>query len=457
MLSHQCITRIRYAPKRAPCPTCGRRGQSKRILHRRLRTLAYHRIAWLEVTYAVYQSRCACCHYFRTWPLDVPPKADYDATVRQAVLDRLLHDRLNVEQTRAAMKRDFLVELSECFVYDCLRWQLTRLNLATHRRMVLQRFSGTLCVDELHLGVYTLLLATDPLADLAVGFALVGANDKDHMRRFLRNLACWGLRPEVVVSDGSNLYPELLTQIWPQARHQLCVFHLLRDLLDKVLAAVRRLRRAQASRGRAGRKRRRGRSGDRQKARRQRQGPTAKDKAAFVWKHRFLMVKRTAKLTKAEWDNLVQMFQYLPELRPLWNFSRDLYRLLDDSKSLRVARWRYTLLCHDSKYQGVRELVEALDLLAEPKLVKAMAFVQQPAEGQVRTNNHVERLNRRLRFAEKVRYRWRRRKWVVRWVVLLLNVCWQQTAKATAADTGEKRPEERLPRKARAKDRKRVA
>ena len=169
----------------------------------------------------------------------MPPKADYDATVRQAVLDRLLHDRLNVEQTKAAMQRDFLVALSEGFVYDCLRWQLTRLNLATHRRMVLQRFSGTLCVDELHLGVSTLLLATDPLADLPVGFALVGANDQDHMRRFLRILARWGLRPEVVVSDGSHLYPQLVAEIWPQARHQLCVFHLLRGLLDNVLAAVR--------------------------------------------------------------------------------------------------------------------------------------------------------------------------------------------------------------------------
>jgi Transposase len=126
-----------------------------------------------------------------------------------------------------------------------------------------------------------------------------------------------------VVSDGSNLYPDLLVQIWPQARHQLCVFHLLRDLLDKVLAAVRRLRRAQASRGRAGRKRR-GRPRQKQKARRKRQGPTVKDKAAFVWKHRFLIVKRTAKLTKADWDNLVQMFQYLPELRPLWPTFRTL-------------------------------------------------------------------------------------------------------------------------------------
>src|SRR5262249_14271925 len=207
------ITRIRRACRRAPCPRCGRLGRRKRILHRRVRTLAYRRVAWVEVTYAEYRSRWGVCKFSRTWPLDVPPKADYDATVRQAVLDRLLRDRLNVAQTKAARQRDFLVTLSDGFVYDCLRWQLGRLDLAAHRRMVLQRFSGTLCVDELHLGTYTLLLATDPLADLPVGFALVGANDQDHMGRFLRHLARWGLQPEVVVSDGSSLYPELLAEI----------------------------------------------------------------------------------------------------------------------------------------------------------------------------------------------------------------------------------------------------
>src|SRR5436305_5036721 len=261
------IKRVRRAPRRAPCPTCGRLGRRKRLLHRRVRTLAYRRVAWLEVTYAEYRARCGCRKSFRTWPLDVPPKADYDATVRHAVLDRLLRDRLNVEQTRAALRRDFLLELSDGFVYDCLRWQLARLDLAGHRRMVLERFSGTLCVDELHLGAFTLLLASDPLADLPVGFALVGANDQDHMRRFLRNLARWGLQPEVVVSDGSNLYPELLAEIWPDAKHQLCIFHLLRDVLDKVLDAVRRLRQMQARRGRAGRKRRRGRPSKKQQAR----------------------------------------------------------------------------------------------------------------------------------------------------------------------------------------------
>lgn len=433
------IRRVRCAPRRIPCPHCGGRASRKRILRRRVRSLAYQRGAWLEVTYGEYRARCGCRKYFRSWPLEAPPKADYDAAVRQAVLDRLLRDRLNVQQTLAAMRREFLLELSEGFVYDCLRWQVGRLDLAVHRRQVLERFSGTLCVDELHLGTYTLLLATDPLADLPVGFALVGANDHDHMRRFLGNLARWGLRPQVVVSDGSSLYPALLAEIWPEARHQLCLFHLLRDVLQQVLDGVRRLRGGQTRRGRAGRKRRRGRPSRRQKARRRRHGPSNQDKAQFIGRHRFLIVKRSDRLGKEERDRLVQMFGYLPELRTLWHFSQDLYRLLEDSTTLRVARRRYTLLRHDARYQEVRELAKALDLLAEPKLTKAVAFVEQPAARRQRTNNHVERMNRRLRFAEKVRYRWRRRRWVVRWVVLLLDVVWTEALPLTATGPPQSR------------------
>ena len=85
--------------------------------------------------------------------------------------------------------------------------------MAEHRRKVLDLFSGTLCVDELHLGRFILLLATDPLMDIPVAFALVDQNDQNHMGRFLRNLAKTGLAPRVVVTDGSNLYPALLKEI----------------------------------------------------------------------------------------------------------------------------------------------------------------------------------------------------------------------------------------------------
>jgi hypothetical protein len=50
------------------------------------------------------------------------------------------------------------------------------------------------CIDELHRGDYTLLLATDPLADQVGGFLLVKTNDQAHRRRFLRTLQYGGFQ-----------------------------------------------------------------------------------------------------------------------------------------------------------------------------------------------------------------------------------------------------------------------
>src|SRR5262245_25013609 len=249
---------VRCAPKAHPCPDCGQPARRNRLLRRRLRSLAYRRVAFLYVHYAEYRCRC-CRRAFRAWPLDVPAKAEYCPLVRAAVLDRLLRDGLNVERAREAMRRDFLLDLSVGFVYDCLAWELRRLDLPARRRRALEGFSGTLCVDELHLGKNALLLATDPLADEVIGFALVGDNDRAPMRRFLLMLKGHGFLPEVVITDGSPLYPPALAEVWPRARHQLCVFHALKGINEKVLDAVRRLRRACQRRGKAGRKRKPGR------------------------------------------------------------------------------------------------------------------------------------------------------------------------------------------------------
>ena len=413
-----------------PCPTCGKPGRRKRTFHRRIRSLAYRQVAYLDVHYAEYQARCDCCKFFRSWPLDVPAKASYDPLVRQAVLDRILDDGLNVQRTLAAMKRDFLLKLSEGFVYDCLRWQIARLDLAPHRQLVLEKFSGTLCVDELHLGRFTLLLATDPLADLPVGFALVGRNDQDHMRRFLSNLQRWGLRPRVVVSDGSDLYPAVLAELWPDARHQLCVFHILKDVNDLIVKAARRLAHAMRRRGNSGRKRKRGRPSKKQQAARTAAGPTQKEKAGFILKHRFLIVKRFSDLDKQQWEDLGVMFSYLPELRTLWHFAGEVRDLFEKEARVQTLYKRRAALLRKQEYQEVAELAEAMKALEAGKYKKAVAFVSSAAAEKVRTNNHVERANRSFRFSEKSRYQWRRRKWVVRFVLLLLDRCWRAAALA---------------------------
>ena len=428
---------VRCAPLRHPCPQCGQPARRKRLLHRRIRSLAYRQVAYLDVHYAEYQASCTCCKSFRTWPLDVPAKAQYDGLVRAAVLERILHDGLNVERTRAALQRDFFLKLSEGFVYDCLRWQVAQLDFAAHRRLVLAKFSGSLCVDELHLGRFTLLLATDPQADLPVACALVRRNDAAHMRRFLQNLATWGLRPRVVVTDGSKLYPSVLAELWPAARHQLCVFHVLKDLNDLILRGVRRLARALGRRGNAGRKRRRGRPSKARRAARVSAGPTRKEQAGFILKHRFLIVKKTSDFDQEMWEALVQMFQYLPALRTLWHFASAVHDLFEKEARVQTLWQRRAALLRHEEYQQVPELVQALALLEPGKFRKMVAFTSSPTGTKLRTNNHVERANRRLRFWEKVRYKWRRRRWVVRFVLLALDRWWQEAKQAATAEQKE--------------------
>lgn len=423
---------VRCAGKTHPCPHCGKRGRRKRPLHRRIRSLAYRQVAHLDVYYAEYQSRCSCCKFFRSWPLASPPKSDYDDLVRMAALDRLLEDGLNVQRTIVAMNRDFLLSLSEGFIYDCLRWLGTQLDMSAHRQMVIEKFSGTLCIDELHLGRFTLLLCTDPIADLPVAFALVSRNDEPHMRRFLTNLKSWGLLPRVVVSDGSNLYPTVLADLWPHARHQLCVFHIIKDINDLIIKAVRRLAHAVARRGKAGRKRKRGRPSKKQQAARAALGPTRQEKAGLILKHRFLIVKKTSDLDKQQWEALIQMFDYLPELRTLWYFACEVRGLFEKEARVQTLWKRRAALLRKEEYKQVPELVEAMKMLEAGKFKKAVAFVYSPAAEKVRTNNHVERANRRFRFTEKLRYKWRRRKWVVRFVLLALDRWWSQAADAQA-------------------------
>src|SRR4051794_2103203 len=297
---------VHCAPKKAPCPECGKRGLRKRTVTRTVRTVAYKTIAYLEVTYGEYQARCDCRTTFRNSPEDVLPKAKYDNKVRDLVLDRILKDGMSVERTLESLSREFLLDLSSGFVYDVLYGFAAGLDMAGHRRKVLEHFSGTLCVDELHLGRFTLLLATDPLSDLPVAFALVAANDQDHMRRFLGNLKTWGLDPKVVVTDGSNLYPGVLGELWPKADHQLCVFHVIKDINKLVLDAVRRMRSAMSRRGKAGRKKKRGRKRAKSKAAAARRGMTVKEKAHFVFKHRHLIVKRRGNLTESGLDDLTR-------------------------------------------------------------------------------------------------------------------------------------------------------
>ncbi len=99
-------------------------------------------------------------------------------------------------------------------------------------------------------------------------------------------------------------------------------------------------------------------------------------------------------------------------------------------------------------------LAKMLRMLAPEKFAKMIAFLRSPVGQRVRTNNHVERTNRPLRLLEKVRYKWRARRTIVRFVVLVFQLRWQahtqppQVHRPASTRAAEGRLKDHLPKQA---------
>ena len=196
---------------------------------------------------------------------------------------------------------------------------------------------------------------------------------------------------------------------------------MIKDINELILDGARRLRTAMTRRGRAGRKKKRGRKGAKSKAAAARRGLTVKEKARFVFRNRHLIVKRRENLTESERDDLVRVLEYLPELRTLRHFADRIYWLFDTPKDRHQAGCRRAVIVRDPAFRAVPELVKAMGQIGAERFPKLMAYLDNPLSRRVRTNNHVERTNRMFRLLEKVRYKWRRRRTLVRFVVLTLD------------------------------------
>jgi hypothetical protein len=112
--------------------------------------------------------------------------------------------------------------------------------------------------------------------------------------------------------------------------------------------------------------------------------------------------------TEVERDDLTRMLEYLPVLATLRRFADRVYWLFDTPKDLHQAGCRRAAIVRDPAFRAVPE----------------MAYLNSTVSRRVRTKNHVERTNRLFRFLEKVRYKWRRRRTLVRFVVLKLDEVW---------------------------------
>ena len=214
-------------------------------------------------------------------------------------------------------------------------------------------------------------------------------------RRFQAALAPRELALQGITTDGSALYPEPIATVFGTVPHQICAFHVLKELTKAVLRAVAQIRKHLAAqkpalpRGRPSRRT--------QGTVRRRQYLEQKVRDLFDHRHRFVQHQVTA----GERKTLLRITQGLPQLRSLREIMDEVYRLFDrrcrtDTALAKLARLRRRV----RRFRAVRR---TLNKLFSPNLEKALTFLDDRARPS--TSNAVERGNRRYRKMQKTVYR----------------------------------------------------
>src|SRR6266403_5318049 len=160
----------------------------------------------------------------------------------------------------------------------------------------LAAFSGYAAVDELSEGPYCVLSAVDNRQYKRVLYEVLD-HDATHtdieafLGRLKTALDARGLALKGITTDGSALYPEPIRIVFGDVPHQLCPFHMLKDLTQGVLKAVAKARERLA---RSTPKLKRGRPSSKDHAahRRARRSHNIQQKISDLFQDRFLFVKR---------------------------------------------------------------------------------------------------------------------------------------------------------------------
>lgn len=236
------IREVAYCLPATPCDRCQHPAPRFSTAHRTAIDLALDHPILLHVTVSVHH--CAACqHYFRVQPPFLRPDAIYTNRVVEKAVQSVYQDKMAMRCVSTRLARDFWVQPSEGMIRMWCRTYRTTFDFALdYQPWVVREFSGILCVDEVYQDQLALLLAVDPAApegDRLVGYQLVhGSVDAVTVEAFLTRLQAAGIQPDEVVTDGSALYPSVVTKVWPTVAHQLCLFHETRRVTKAVQEVI---------------------------------------------------------------------------------------------------------------------------------------------------------------------------------------------------------------------------
>ena len=259
-----------------------------------------------------------------------------------------------------------------------------------------------MAADELYDGPFCVLSIVDAHQQRRLMYEVLDHNPTrlDILMFFARlndHLCARGLAVAGITTDASPLYPLPICLVFRDILHQICEFHILKELTAAVLRVLAHLRKRlaeqkpQLPRGRL-------RRSKKNQALRQ-QAQAIQQRISSLFEHRHLFVRH--QLDNAQRAILRRLVRSDPRLRALRAIMNEVYRLFDRRCRTETALQKLTKL--RQRLRRYRSLGKCLDKLNSPNLEKALTFLDDkllPA-----TSNVVERANRRHRKMQKAVYR----------------------------------------------------
>ena len=266
-------------------------------------------------------------------------------------------------------------------------------------------FSGYITADEVYDGPFCVWSIVDNRTFKRLLYQVLD-HDPDHrdltafFHRLRMALRLRGLALHGVTTDASPLYPEPLRAAFGDVPHQVCEFHILKELTRATLRAVAQVRKALAERKVPAK---RGRPATPAARRAARTRPRRQSKIAALFERRHLFVHHD--LTPAERRTLHKVTRGLPQVRRLRDLMEEVYRLFErrcrtDTGLANLAKLR-------QRVRRSKQVGKILSKLRSPNLDRALTFLDDKLLPS--TSNAVERGNRRHRKMQKAVYRVRTR------------------------------------------------
>ena len=181
---------------------------------------------------------CSTCH--KTWtlqPENIGPRRKFTDAVRKLATSSFQEDGMPFVRIPRRLQRDFGLFVALSTVWTWWRDD-DKTAFQTHQAQVIANFSGVLSVDEAFSGGHVLLLATDPLQNVTIGYEVTDSNDTEHITAFLKTLVEAGLVPKLVLTDEHKASPKALAAAFGDIRHGLCHFHFTKKLTKAVVKAA---------------------------------------------------------------------------------------------------------------------------------------------------------------------------------------------------------------------------